>query len=67
MTIQLGDDGTLDTVLYCSDCRQEYHFNYDPEADDYPHGDQAEDSYNNFVDECIAELKAEHVCHEEDC
>lgn len=29
MTIQLSDDGTMDTVLRCSDCGEEWRYNYD--------------------------------------
>jgi hypothetical protein len=29
MSILLSDDGTLDTVLICDNCGQEFRFNYD--------------------------------------
>ena len=29
MAIELTDDGTLDTVLRCSDCGEEMRYNYD--------------------------------------
>lgn len=29
--IQLGDDGTMDTVLVCNECGQEARYNYDPD------------------------------------
>ena len=44
MTIQLTDDGTMDTVLRCADCGAEMRYNYDPSssADDL---DQRVDDY----------------------
>lgn len=66
MAIQLSDDGTLDTVIKCTGCGQEFRFNYDPAGDDYPIGDEARDAYDEFVDDCIAGVKAEHVCGEEE-
>lgn len=35
MAIELTDDGTLDTVLRCSDCGEEMRYNYTP-SDDCP-------------------------------
>jgi len=67
-TIQLSDDGTLDTVLRCSDCGQEFRFNYDGGMDagndqSQPQREQdALDAYDDFVDSCIEEVEAEHEC-----
>lgn len=36
-TFLLGDDGTMDTVVYCSECRQEARYNYSEGMQD--HGD----------------------------
>jgi hypothetical protein len=44
MAIELTDDGTMDTVLRCSDCGEEMRYNYDPEG----------------TDERAAELEAEY-------
>ncbi len=33
MAALLGDDGTLDTVIYCNECGQEQRYNYDPPVD----------------------------------
>jgi transcription elongation factor Elf1 len=72
MSIDLTDDGTLDTVLRCSECGEEFRFNYDggmePSTDeDQPDREQdALDAYDDFVDECIAEVETDHVCGEGD-
>jgi hypothetical protein len=72
MAIELSDDGTLDTVLRCSECGEEFRFNYDggmePGTDEsQPDREQAAlDAYDEFVDECIAEVEDEHECGEED-
>jgi hypothetical protein len=34
MAIELTDDGTMDTVLRCSECGEEFRFNYDCGSDD---------------------------------
>lgn len=62
MSILLGDDGTLDTVVYCSECRHEYRGNYDPGPDN----NGSEDDYDGFVNSFIEEIEAEHVCGEDD-
>ena len=60
-TIRLGDDGTLDTVIYCVACGREYRFNYDPSNTET----EANAEYDAFVAECIAEIEAEHTCEED--
>lgn len=60
MAILLGDDGTMDTVVYCSECGREYRGNCDGgDGDD-------EQSYDDFVDWLIEEIEGEHVCGEDD-
>jgi hypothetical protein len=56
--IQLGDDGTLDTVIVCTQCNSEFRFNFasTEEADE-----EEEYSYDDFIDECIAEVQSDHV------
>lgn len=61
--IHLADDGTMDTVIRCSECGEEFRFNYDPSFEDEPETeDEAQDRYDAFVDECIEEIEAEHEC-----
>lgn len=74
MAIELTDDGTLDTVLRCSECGEEFRFNYDPgprdaedAADrlqeaggDQDKADQA--AYDDYVVECIFTIEGEHDC-----
>jgi hypothetical protein len=56
VTIYLTDDGTLDTVLACSDCREEFRSNY-------ASGDWDDDyTYDQFVDDFIEEINADHEC-----
>ncbi len=68
MTIELTDDGTMDTVLRCSECGEEFRFNYDPDTDDNdPDGrDVPASQYDAYVAECIAEIESEHECKPDD-
>jgi hypothetical protein len=59
--IQLTDDGTLDTVLRCSECGEEFRYNYEPDAfSDDGSTLAAEASYSAFIEWAIA--TAEHEC-----
>ncbi len=65
MAIELTDDGTLDTVLRCSECGKEMRYNYDPCGPDTEPADddqQAEANYDAFVAECIEDATADHEC-----
>ena len=67
MAIELTDDGTMDTVLRCDECGEEFRFNYSDGPADGPrceHGldDGCSDCYDDFVDDSIAEIEAEHRC-----
>ncbi len=52
--ISLTDDGTLDTVLRCDTCAEEFRFNFDSSGD-----------YDAWVEECVAEVSDEHTCEVE--
>ena len=57
MAIQLGDDGTFDTVVFCTECGEEFRGNsgcINPEGD--PEGEE------EFVEWLIADVTAEHEC-----
>ena len=54
MAIELTDDGTLDTVLRCSECGEDMRYTYMPDSDD--------DSYDAFVDWAIEDAESEHEC-----
>lgn len=58
MAIKLGDDGTLDTVLYCDKCGDEFRFNF---ANDTFDIEDTEPDYDDFIEDCIAEVKEEHI------
>jgi len=65
MAISLIDDGTLDTVLRCDKCGEEFRFNYECiEAD--PNGTQEawEEEYRAWVARIQEETANEH---EEEC
>lgn len=71
MAIELTDDGTLDTVLRCSDCGEEFRFNYasgheSADDDTCSHGkapaDGCEDCYDEWITDCISEIEEEHDC-----
>jgi hypothetical protein len=53
--IELVNDGTLDTVLVCSECRQKFRGNW------YG-GESPEDSYETFVAWFISDTEEEHQC-----
>ena len=59
MSILLGDDGTLDTMVYCSECKREYRGNWDPSGEE-------DDTYDNFINWLIDEVTDEHVCGEDE-
>ena len=67
MAIELTDDGTLDTVLRCSECGEEFRFNYasqvefnsDPEERDDP---DPEKDYELFIQGCIEDVENDHEC-----
>ena len=63
MPILLGDDGTMDTVVFCSECGREYRGNWDPNPDTAECGDE---TYDDFIDWFIGEIEVEHVCGEDD-
>jgi hypothetical protein len=56
--IYLADDGTLDTVLRCADCGEEFRFNYANAATD----GEDEDDYEEWLDHIIRETADEHDC-----
>ena len=58
MAITVDDDGTMDTVLVCDKCGQEYRFTYEPGPDN-PGGSE---DYKAFVNASIEEVEAEHEC-----
>src|SRR6185312_3252520 len=62
MTMQLTDDGTMDTVIRCSDCGEEFRFNYDPEMGREYETDDADDNYDSFVAQCIEDATSDHDC-----
>ena len=52
--IYLTDDGTLDTVLRCSECGEEFRYNYA--------SDESGQDYDAFVDWAIEDATKEHEC-----
>lgn len=75
MAAQLSDDGTMDTIIRCSECGEEQRYNYDGDTEEecaplcasrVPFGEctcgRAERSYDAFVDWCLEDFESEHVC-----
>jgi hypothetical protein len=66
--IYLGDDGTLDTVIYCGKCKAEERYNFDPtsiDCEDCNDSDVAcESHYDDFVEDSLREFQDEHECFE---
>ena len=61
MSIDLTDDGTLDTVLRCSDCGEEMRYNYQSEGFNELEA-TTHDPYEAFVEWAIADAELEHCC-----
>ena len=57
MEFSLVDDGTLDTVFECSECRSHERFNYETSTE-YDEGMD----YLSFLDVCRELLLSEHTC-----
>lgn len=65
MSFHLTDDGTLDTVVRCSECGHEDRYTYDPcgpDADMCPDDDTADRQYREFVADCIEQSEEDHMC-----
>lgn len=61
MAIILTDDGTMDTVLCCTECGEEMRYNYQSGCDDDPELTD-EQAYDAFIESCIDDATAEHEC-----
>lgn len=66
MAIEETDDGTMDTVVRCDICGEEFRFNYDPSMDDAEIDADDEqacmEAYDAWIDGCIEEMEVEHDC-----
>jgi RNase P subunit RPR2 len=64
---ELTDDGTMDTVVRCTNCGEEMRFNFDPDGPDGIEEDKdaATAAYDAFVEECIETAEDEHDCQKE--
>jgi hypothetical protein len=66
MSFVLVDDGTMDTVVQCTRCRQQVRYTYDGpydvgEAPDLTQ-DQCAQRYANFVEDCLVDAADGHRC-----
>ena len=61
MAIHLGDDGTLDTVVFCTECGEEFRGTWDDDDDSLPDRFDT-DGRQDFVEWLIADVTAEHEC-----
>ena len=69
MGMELIDDGTLDTVIRCMDCGEEFRFNYAIGMEDHDGSDGVAGSdadYEAFVASCFDDVLAEHECSTDD-
>lgn len=64
MAMHLGDDGTLDTVVRCSECGAEYRFNYASaeQGDTNPPNGNAYDSFVMWAIEEATETHSDDGC-----
>ena len=59
----VGDDGTMDTVVSCSQCGEELRYNWDgPEDTDdgIPEEVEAQHQYNQWLDWCCQDAAEQH-------
>lgn len=64
--ITLTDDGTMDTVLRCSDCGEEFRYNYDGGVEHDGDNDDTrtdEQMYDDFVEWAIEDADSDHDCN----
>lgn len=62
--IVLSDDGTMDTVVVCTECGSEMRYNFvpfEPEEGGTPEDKQ----YENFVEWAIEDAESQHECPKE--
>ena len=61
MTFSLGDDGTMDTVVFCDVCGQEERYSFDgcKACDD---GHDGAECYNKFIRWAQADANELHEC-----
>lgn len=78
--IELTDDGTMDTVVRCSECGEEMRYNYEPDEGKikeriehnwrqgqvFPRTNAEDDAYDAFVDWAIEDATTDHECGQED-
>lgn len=62
MAMQLGDDGTLDTVIVCSECGEELRYNFDGIDDDGRAEMSDGDAYEAFVTWALEDAGEQHDC-----
>ena len=68
MAIQLGDDGTLDTVVFCTECGEEFRGTWEEFRGTWEDGDDSfpdrfdTDGRQDFIGWLIADVTAEHEC-----
>lgn len=55
MAIVLTDDGTLDTVLRCTECGEELRYHCGPD-------EEATQTYDEFVEWAIKDAESDHAC-----
>ena len=62
--IVLSDDGTMDTVLRCTECGEEMRYTFEPHEPE--EGGTPEDrQYEEFIEWAIEDAESEHECDEE--
>lgn len=66
MAIELTDDGTMDTVLRCDECGEEFRFTYQPGPEEEDTDQTDEEAYDAYIESCIEEIEAEHECATDD-
>lgn len=63
---RLGDDGTMDTVICCSECGEEMRYTYAAGPDDQTYYDPDAQTYDEFVAWAMEDFDEDHECEEEE-
>ncbi|KKM65240.1 hypothetical protein LCGC14_1493260 [marine sediment metagenome] len=64
LTFSLGDDGTMDTIIVCNDCKNKERYNFDEDHSDCNHIANGDcDCYDRFVDWALEDAYNNHECN----
>lgn len=60
---QLSDDGTMDTVVACTECGKELRYSFHAQGG---RDDDTQETYDEFIGWALADAEEDHECERED-